>query len=144
MAAELDAWTAFKAACTGSATLAAYVRTFRMFRTAFQFQPAQHPVLMAWPENIPSDIYFTFPKRKKVELRIVITGIVMQTGEALENELLHFDALIKNAAETDITLGGKAIILNMGETKFQGISEGVAILQTVATITLPILTAGSR
>jgi hypothetical protein len=46
--------------------------------------------------------------------------------------------------ETDITLGGKAIILNIGESKFQGISEGVGLLQVVATITLPILTAGSR
>jgi hypothetical protein len=144
MANELNCWTAFKTACTGSATLAAYVKLFRWFRTAFIFQPAQHPVFMAWPENIPEDNYISFPKRKQVVLQVIITGIVMQTGDALENELLNYDALIKNAAETDITLGGKAIITNMGETIFRGLSEGVALLQLPVKITLPHLTAGSR
>jgi hypothetical protein len=144
MAEELNAWIALKTACTGSATLAAYVKTFRFFRTAFQFQPNQHPVLMAWPDSIPSDAYISFPKRKKVELEVILSGIIMATGDALETELLKYDALIKNAAETDITLGGKAIIANIGSTKFAGLSEGVALLQVPVIITIPLLTAGSR
>jgi hypothetical protein len=144
MAYELDAWTALKTACTSSATLAAYVRTFRFFRSAFQFDVNLCPVLMAWPVGVPDDVYYTFPKRKKVELRVVFTGIVKGAGDARENELLKFDALIKNAAETDITLNGKAIILNMSESTFHGLDEDTSMLQTMATITIPILTAGSR
>ena len=144
MSVELDGWTAFKAAITGNTALVAYYKTWRPYRTAFQFQPAQHPVLMAWPESILSDAYLAFPKRKKVELKIVVSGIVKVDGELIENELLHFDALIKNALETDIKLGGKAIIINISDSKFTGLSEGVALVQIVFTITLPILTAGSR
>ena len=144
MSVELDAWAAFKTACTGSVTLAAYVKTFKFYRTAEQFQPAQHPVLMAWVDSIPNDNYFEFPKRKKVELKIILNGLIMQTGNSLEDELLHYDALIKNAAETDITLGGKAIITNIGASGFHGLSEGVVLVQIPAIITLPIITAGNR
>jgi hypothetical protein len=144
MAYELDCWTAFKAALQADTTLSAYVKTWRLFRTAQIFQPIQHPVLMAWPESIPSDAYISFPKRKKVELNIVLTGIVQGVGDAVEDELLHFDAMVKNAMEADIRLGGKATIANCSTSTFRGLSEGVTAFQFVATLTLPFLTAGAR
>jgi hypothetical protein len=144
-AEELNGWIAIKDAFRNSATLTAYVKSFVFYDAQARiFQPGEHPVLMAWPASIPNDDFRCFPKRKLVTIQIIVTGVIVGTGEALINELLHFDALIKNAAETDITLGGKAIIVNIGKSTFHGLSEGVAMVQIPALITLPLLTAGNR
>jgi len=146
MSVELDAWTAFKTASSNSATLAAYAKTFIYGRKPFIFSPAEHPVFMAWPHRIPEDNYFTFPKRKMVKLEIVICGIIKNSDvNTREDEILKYDAIIKNAIENDITLGGKAIITNLGSTSLAGImNEDTVVLQIPAIITLPILTAGNR
>ena len=144
MSIELAAWTAIKTALKSSAVLAPFVKTFRFYRTAFQFDPKQHPILMAWPESIDDNKFIGIPKRKIPDLTIVLTGIVMAQGEALEDTLLQFDELIKNAIETDLQLGGAATIAKINRTEFHGLSEGVAMLQITVPITTNILTAGSR
>lgn len=145
MSIQLDAWTAFKTAITSSTLLTSYVKTFKFYGATFQSaQTDLLPMLVCWPRAIPNDQWFAMPKRKLVKMEVLLQGIIFQNFDAIANELISFDELIKNAAESDIRLGGKAIITAAESSTFHFLDENVGLVQIPVKITMPILTAGNR
>ena len=145
MSVQRDAWTALKSQMSGDTALAAYTKRFKFNRQEEIFQAGFFPILVVFPISIVNEEYIGIPKQKIAKLTINVFGkVASESGDTLEEEMLHYDELIKNAIEKNLQLTDKAIICNIGDSELAYLDKEHAETNFRIVITLPRFTAGSR
>lgn len=148
MGVELAAWTAFKAQLTGDTALATYTNSFKFNRQAKTFNVGDMPILLAYPSSDSDDNFLGgMPKRKFVNLDVEVFGkchLTTSDADDLENAIITYNELIKNAIEKDLQLSDNANIVNVGNSVFSWLSDYEAEVKIVVKIQSKRFVAGSR
>lgn len=144
MSLTLTAWTALKNQLKTDSVLATTIKKFKFSRQEQIFQKSFFPLLVTYPSNI-NDENIGMPKQKLslLEIDFFVKGSHTD-GESLEDLLLELDSKIKNAIEKDYTLGGTALLIDVGESSFSFLDKEYGESSFKLTITLPRFTAGNR
>ena len=148
MSVETDAWTAFKTQLQANTALASYVNVFKFNRQAKTFNTGDMPILLAYlSTETDEDFLGGMPKRKFAKINIEVHGkchLTTTDPDDLETELLVFNALIKNAIESDLQMSDSINLVKVGSSVFGWLSDTEAEVRINVSIQTKRFEAGSR
>lgn len=141
-----SAWTAFKNQLQNDSALSSYVHTFKFNRQEYNFTNRKDfPLVICFPEDVIKEVVVSMPKRKLASLTVNVYGKLYGIkGDDIEDALIAYDELLKNAIEKDLTLSNTATELNVSESKFSFLDKEVAEVHFTVELLVKRFVMGSR